>query len=281
MIARFLEPRDLDEACRTLAGDEWGAKVISGGTALVLMMRQGLVVPSTLVSIGQFDALRGIRRNGSSMWIGSRTTHTAIATSANMLTWLPSLAEACRSVGNIRIRNVGTIGGNLAEADYASDPPTVLVGLDAVCHVIGPEGERQVPVADLATGFYATSLQPGEIITGLSVLLDPNRVYAYEKYVSRSSEDRPCVGVATMARFDGNRLERLSVVVGAVAPVPQRFEQITEQAVGTSLDDRVRRDIARAIADAIDPIEDGRGSAWYRRRITAVLVRRALERVSQ
>lgn len=279
-MTQFLEPNDLESACSVLAGDELGNKLISGGTALVLMMRHGLIAPSTLVSIGRLEGLQGIRLDGSQMWIGSRTTHTVIARSPDIRKWLPSLAEACRSVGNIRIRNVGTIGGNLAEADHASDPPSVLVGLDAACDVTGPEGSRRIRVADLATWFYTTSLQPGEIITGVSVPLDPDRVYAYERFVSRSSGDRPCVGVAVMARFDGHRVEQLSVVVGAVAPVPQRFDETTDAALGGPLDDGARRDIARAIGDAIEPIEDARGSVQYRRHVTAVLVRRALERVS-
>jgi carbon-monoxide dehydrogenase medium subunit len=280
-MTRFVEPRDLQEACAILADDEWGNKVISGGTALVLMMRQGLIAPSTLVSIGRIDDLDGIRKDDSRITIGARTTHTAIAASAEVQRWLPSLADACSRVGNVRVRNVGTLGGNLAEADYAADPPTVLVGLDALCHVIGPHGARVLPVADLATGFYTTSLGPGEIITGVSVLIDEHRVSVYEKYVSRSSEDRPCVGVSATARYDGTSLDQLNVVVGAAVAVPRRFDEVTASALGGTLDETARRDIAAAIGEAIDPIEDARGSAWYRRKVTAVLVKRALERVSR
>lgn len=280
-MIRFVEPVDLDEACAVLARDEWGNKVISGGTALVLMMKHGLIDPSTLVSIARLDGLVGIRRAGSLITIGSRTTHKAVATSPDVRRWLPSLAAACALVGNTRIRNVGTLGGNLAEADYAADPPTVLVGLDAVCHVTGPHGSRDLLVADLATGFYTTSLEPGEIITGVSVAIDEKRVTVYEKYVSRSSEDRPCVGVSATATYDGSTLETLNVVVGAAVAVPQRFDEITASAVGGPFDDTVRRDVAATISEIIDPIEDLRGSAWYRRRVTAVLVRRALERVSR
>jgi carbon-monoxide dehydrogenase medium subunit len=280
-MIRFVEPRDLAEACALLANDEWGNKVISGGTALVLMMRQGLAAPTTLVSIGRLEGLGGIRKDESRITIGARVTHKAVATSPEVGRWLPGLADACRRVGNERIRNVGTLGGNLAEADYAADPPTVLVGLDAICHVTGPEGSRDLPVADLATGFYTTALGPGEIITGVSVAVDSNRVSAYERYVSRSSEDRPCVGVSATARYDGSRLEQLTLVVGAAVAVPRRFDEVTASALGGSLDETVRRDMATAIGEAIDPIEDARGSAWYRRKVTAVLVRRALERVSR
>lgn len=279
-MIRFFEPRDLQEACAALAEDTLGNKVISGGTALVLMMRQGLAAPSALVSISRIDGIDRIDTDESRVTIGARVTHTAVATSPQVRRLLPALAYACGRVGNVRVRNVGTLGGNLAEADYAADPPTVLVGLDAVCHVTGPHGTRDLPVADLATGFYSTSLGPGEIITGVSVPIGQDRVSAYEKYVSRSSEDRPCVGVFATARYDdGSSLEQLSVVVGAAVAVPRRCDDITGSVVESALDDSTIRDLAAEIAGAIDPIEDARGSAWYRRKVTAVLVRRALERV--
>jgi aerobic carbon-monoxide dehydrogenase medium subunit len=278
-VISFVEPRDLQEACEILAEDEWGKKAISGGTALVLMMRQGLIAPSTLVNIGRLEGLDGIGRDGTRLTIGAMATHTAIATSPDVRHWLPALADACGRVGNVRVRNVGTLGGNLAEADYAADPPTVLVGLDASCHVTGPQGSRELPVADLATGFYSTSLGPGEIITGVSVPMSEDRVSAYEKYVSRSSEDRPCVGVFASARYDGSSLEQLSVVVGAAVAVPRRCDDITGPLAGDGLGDTTIRKMAAEISEAIDPIEDARGSSWYRRRVTAVLVRRAVERV--
>jgi len=280
-VIRFVEPRDLQEACAVLADDEWGNKVISGGTALVLMMRQGLIAPSTLVNIGRLQGMDGISRDDARITIGARATHRAIATSPEVMQWIPALADACGRVGNVRVRNVGTLGGNLAEADYAADPPTVLVGLDAVCHVTGPHGARDLPVADLATGFYSTSLGPGEIITAVSVPIGEDRVSAYEKFVSRSSEDRPCVGVFATARYDGSSIEQLRVVVGAAVAVPRLCDDITGSVAGDALDDATIRNMAAAISDAIDPIEDARGSAWYRRKVTAVLVRRAVEGVSR
>lgn len=279
MTLSFLEPATLEEACSVLAGDEWGAKVISGGTAVVLMMRQGLIAPTTLVSLTNLEGLQGIQMTSDELRMGARTTLTEIATSAEVRSVAPSLAEACAKVGNVRVRNLGTIGGNVAEADYASDPPAVLVSLDAVCTVVGPARTRLVPVADLITGFYTTSLEPGEIITGLTISLfpDANVRCAYHRYVSGSSEDRPCVGVATAAEFDQGRVKDLRVVVGAVAPVPQRFDDIAREAIGTALDAAIRDHIASAYAAAIDPIEDARGSVWYRRRMVEVFVRKGLE----
>lgn len=278
-MIQFVEPESLEEACAILVEEEWGAKVISGGTALVLMMRQGLVAPSKLVSLGRIEGLGGIRTDGDRMTIGSRVTHREVAESPEVTRWAPSLTEACSRVGNPRIRNVGTIGGNLAEADYAADPPTVLVSLDAVCHITGPSGRRELPVSELATGFYSTDLVAGEVITAVSLGLGEGRATAYERFVSRSSEDRPCVGVAATAVYEGPTLANLNVVVGAAAAVPTRFDDVAEMAIGTDLDENVRRDIAARVSEGIEPIEDGRGSSWYRRKVTAALVNRVLDRV--
>jgi len=281
-VTRFVEPLTIEEACSALAADPWGAKALAGGTALVLMMRQGLVNPKTLVSLGALQHLRGIEAEDGFIRIGARTTLNEVAVSPIVSALSPSLAAACSLVGNIRIRNLATLGGNLAEADYASDPPSVLVGMDATCIVQGSSAQRIVPVGELITGFYSTSLAPDEIITAvlLPVAGDAHRRSSYKKYVSRSSEDRPCVGVAVMADFNAGVVAHLSVVVGAVAEVPQRFDELVTPAIGRPLDQQTVSEIAGAYAAAIDPMEDARGSAWYRRQVTEVFIRRALEEVA-
>jgi aerobic carbon-monoxide dehydrogenase medium subunit len=279
-MPRFVEPTSVAEASAVLAADAWGARAIAGGTALVLMMRQGLANPDTLVSLGRLPELTGIGPEGPDLLrIGARTTLTDVAASPLVRRAAPSLAYACSRVGNVRVRNVATLGGNVAEADYASDPPAVLVALDASCRVTGPAGTRTVPVRDLVAGFYTTTLEPGEIVTDVLVPGPGpvDRRSSYQKYLSRSSEDRPCVGVAATADLAGGEVTRLTVVVGAVAGVPQRRDEIAVRAVGTRLEPDVRADIARAYAAAIDPMEDGRGSAWYRTRMIEVFVRRALD----
>jgi len=281
-MTTFVEPTSIDGVCRALDEVGPGAKVIAGGTALVLMMRLGLVAPDTLVSLRAVPGLRSIRRQPGQLTIGALTTLGEVAADDEVRRATPSLAYACSRVGNVRVRNVATIAGNVAEADYASDPPTVLVAIDASCTLQGPAGQRSVMVRDLITGFFTTSLERGEIITAVTVpVVSGVRRESYLKYVSRSSEDRPCVGVAAVADFSGEELSRLVVVVGAVADVPQRLDAICNQAIGGPLDSDLRESIARSYAEAIDPMEDDRGSAWYRRQMIKVLVRRVLERVAQ
>lgn len=274
----FAEPQTLQEASELLAADPWGTKVISGGTAVVLMMQQGLISPDVLVSLGRIPNLRGIDRDGGLLRIGAATTLAEVAASPSVRASAPSLVSACSVVGNPRIRNVATLGGNLAEADYASDPPATLASLGASCTVRGPEGERTVAVRDLITGFYETVLGTGELVTRIDVPVpSAARGAVYAKYRSRSSEDRACVGVAARVDLLDGTVSDLDVVVAAVASTLQRVPPALAGVVGRVLDADVAEEVAHAYADAIDPMDDARGSAWYRRRMIRVFVRRALQ----
>ena len=278
------EPESIEAAVEALASDEYGAKVIAGGTALVLMMQQGLIQPETLVSLDRIPGLNSVEFGARGVTIGARVTLQELADNASLQQMYPSLAYACHRVANIRIRNAATLGGNLAEADYASDPPSVLVALDASVDIAGPDGSRTSSVEDLLTGFYTTSLAPSEIITAISIpARDADRSRdIYMKYLSRSSEDRPCVGVAVNVLFsesDPRLVEHIRIVIGAAAATPQRFADIENMARGTDLGPEVIDRIAAGYAEAIDPIADLRGSAWYRKQMTRTFVRRALDYV--
>lgn len=278
----FAEPETLREASDLLVADPWGTKVISGGTAVVLMMKQGLISPELLVSLARIPGLNGVEQDGDTIRIGATTTLTEVATSPLVRSVAPSLGVACGLVGNPRIRNVATLGGNVAEADYASDPPATLASLGARCHVEGSSGARDVPVADVITGFYETVLEHGEIVTRIDVPIPAGaRGAVYLKYRSRSSEDRACVGVAARVDVVDGRVSDLDVVVAAVASTLQRVPPALGPAVGAQLDAGTVAQIARAYADGIEPMDDARGSAWYRRRMIEVFVRRALEQATE
>lgn len=278
----FAEPTSTEEACRLLAADPWGAKAVSGGTAVVLMMRQGLIAPESLVSLSRIPGLRGIRQTGGALRIGAGTTLAEVATSAAVRAGAPSLAHACSVVGNPRIRNTATLGGNLAEADYASDPPATLASLGATCQVVGPSGQRVVAVADLITGFYETVLDHAELVTHVDVPVPiGDRVAVYLKYRSRSSEDRACVGVAARADLVDGCVTELDVVLAAVASTLQRVPEVLARSVGGILDADLAHEVARGYAEATEPMDDARGSSWYRERMIEVFVRRALEELGQ
>lgn len=276
----FIRAESVEQATSLLADDPWGSKIIAGGTALVLMMKHRLVMPERLVSIEHIPALRQITLGDEALQIGGTARLTAVESHPGVRNGLPGLAAATCAVGNVRIRNVATLGGNVAEADYASDPPAVLISMGAVARVAGPDGERIIPVAELITGFYTTSLEDGEIITAIEVPHAPRQFSVYEKYKSRSSEDRPCVGVAATANIaaDGT-VEALSVVVGATASTPQALPEVTAALVGSRLDEDAIAYVADRYSTDLEAMDDQRGSSWYRKRAVRVFVTRALQRL--
>jgi len=275
----FLRPRSIAEATALLAehGDE--AKVVAGATALTIMLRNGLIDPGVLVSIGGIDGLDAIAREGDVLRLGALATHRAVERDPTVRAALPVLADPFALVANVRVRNAATVGGVMAEADYASDPPAVLLGLDAQVVAEGPAGVRRIRAADFFVAFYETSLAPDEIVTAVEVPLPAAGTGAvYEKFVTRSAEDRPCVGVFAAARADGGTFSDIRVSVGAAAEIPQRFADLEALGAGTDLSLDVCRAIADGYASRIETLDDVRGSAWYRTEMIRVWVRRALER---
>ncbi|HLF27748.1 MAG TPA: xanthine dehydrogenase family protein subunit M [Anaerolineae bacterium] len=281
MKADFLEPASLDEAAALLAQHADDAKVIAGGTALVLMLQQRLIAPAALISLGRIPGQDFIRRETDGLHIGALARLRAIERSPVVREFCPALARAGGVVGNVRVRNQATIGGNLAEADYASDPPALLLALDARIHAIGPNGERYITVSDFCLGFYTTALAPDEILSEVIVPPLPDSTRAtYLKFTSRSAEDRPCVGVAAVADIDeAGRCREVRIAVGAAIETPQRVEQAEAMARGETLTDSLIEAIANEYAQALDPLSDARGSMWYRREMIRVFVRRALREV--
>lgn len=283
MVSQFLRPKTLAEAARALAGAGEDGTLVAGGTAVVLMLREGLIAPSQLISL---DAVtdpdyRGLGRTGQTVRIGGGQTISQVAASPLVRDLLPSLAHACAQVGNPRVRNRATLAGNLAEADYGSDPPAVLVCLGAYCRTISPRGTRTIAVRDLLTGYYETALAPDEIIVEVHVPVPaPGTGLSYVKYVSRSSEDRPCVGVAASIRTAGG-VPEYTVVVGAVAGVPQVCADLLARTRGRPPGPDTYAELAAGYAARIRPLADARGSAWYRARMIEVFVRRALRHAAE
>ena len=278
----YVTPGSVADAIAALGSDPWGTKAIAGGTAVVLMMRQGLIAPERLVALDRLPGLRGVRRTDQGLQIGALTSLTQVARSPEVRQHAPSVAAAAAVVANPRIRNAATIGGNLAEADYASDPPSALIAWGARCRVQGPAGERTIPVAELITGFYTTALEHDELITSVEIPVRDGDVRSvYLKYRSRSSEDRPCVGVAARVATADGVVTEAEVVVGAVAATPHRLPAVAATLVGRPLAADGIATVAAEYAASVDPIEDFRGSAWYRRRVVDVYVRRALEALAE
>ena len=271
-------PTSLDEASQTLARYQGEARAIAGGTALVLMLRQGLIRPPALVRLDRVRGLDSISIEDGMLRIGALATLRDVSASPLVAQHVPVLAEACRLVANVRVRNAATIGGNVCEADYASDPPGVLVALDARVRTRRGGATRDVAVADLITDFYENSLAPDELVSDVLVPIPPPDTRAvYLKFITRSAEDRPCLGVTALVQLNSEgRIADARVAVGAVAGKPLRLPDVEATAHGQQPSDELFREIGRRYAESVDPVGDVRGSTEYRKDMVAVFVRRAL-----
>jgi carbon-monoxide dehydrogenase medium subunit len=280
---KLSQPTTLDEAVTLLAKDGDETKIIAGGTALVIMLRNHLISPSVLLSLGRLPNLRYICHEvGAGLRIGGLVSIRDAERSPLILEKQPALASTFGKVGNVRVRNAATVAGNLSEADYASDPPCLLVALGARVKASSVKGEREIPLTEFFKGFYETALNSDEILTELKVPdLAPGSHAVYLKYVSRSSEDRPCVGMAAvLAREPDGTCKDLRLVAGAVSEIPQEFTGAGAMARGRHLSDPLIEEIAESFASAVEPLSDLRGSAWYRKKIIRVMARRAMQQVS-
>ena len=262
------QPESVDEVVALLTeyGDD--AKLLAGGTAMMILIRSGLLVVPHVVSLARVHETRYVDEDAGAVRIGATTTLRELAMSPLLRERLPLLAGTVALVANHRVRAVATLGGTLAEADYASDPPPVLIGYGARVRLRSVRGERSVPVAELATSFYETCIAPDELLVEVEIPPQPPGLHAvYLKFTTRSVEDRPCVGVAAFVggALGGSPME-MRVVVGAARATPFILDVETSdpEALGS------------ACAEAITPISDLRGSAAYRRRVIRALVMRAV-----
>lgn len=198
------EPRTVEAAIALLSAHGSAAKLVAGSTAVTIMLRARLIRPTVLVSLSRIDGLRAIREQDGQLVLGALATHREVEQSPLVRRLVPVLAETFGVVANVRVRNAATVGGVVAEADYASDPPTAFVALDAEIEARGPKGTRRIAAGDFFRGFYETALAADEIVTSVRVPLPaPGTRGVYEKFVTRSSEDRPCVGVMAIVRMTG------------------------------------------------------------------------------
>jgi carbon-monoxide dehydrogenase medium subunit len=255
------------EAVRLKA--EWPeATLVAGGTFVGILTRQGLLASDDWISLQDVGELRELSI-GSELALGAMVTHRRIELDPGVAAGWPGVRQVFAAVASPRVRNAATIGGVLGDADYASDPPAMLIALDAWVEALSVRGLRRVPVADLIVGHYQTSLEEDELITRVLVPRGRHHV-TFRKLRTRSREDRPCVAVAASLHQG-----QVSVVVGAVAERPQFFPDLC--ATWKPADGASAAEIAAGYADRIDPIGDNRGSAAYRTRMIAVEVRRALD----
>lgn len=264
-----------------LLSDNPGAKLLAGGHSLIPLMRFRLARPEVVIDIGGVANLRGITVSGDTINIGALTTHAEIAASADVQRANGLLAEAAGGIGDPAVRNRGTIGGNLAHADPASDWATVLTALGASVSAQGPAGSRTIAVADLIEDAFATVLEENELITTVSVpVLAANQRAEYAK-MAHPASFYAVVGGAVVVTMDGNRCTAASVAVGGLTPRPVKGPAVEQALSGTTLTaDSIGDATARLGEDitaaGVDIIGDVFASADFRSSIAPVEVKHAL-----
>ena len=279
----YLEPATVAEACALLKQRAGEAKVFAGGSHLTILMKQGLYQPKALVNIKKIAELRGIRLDDKDgLQIGALVTHREVETSELIKEKFPVLCGAEREVANIRVRNMGTVGGNLASGEPLTDLSQIFIALDAKLQIAGPNGERTLPVEDLFVDFYTTSLAEDEIIT--QVILPPLPAKSgieYIRFSSSSVVDKPSAGVAARLTLDGDAVHAARIVLGCVGPTPVRARRAEALIVGKKPAPELIAEAGKIASQECSPTSDLRGSAQYKRAIVVTLVKRALTAASR
>jgi carbon-monoxide dehydrogenase medium subunit len=273
----FHSPATLSEAFALL--DEHGddARLIAGGTAVVLLMKQSLLQPDHLVSLDRIDALRGIRLDDGELRIGALVRFREVETSELVREHASLLAEVYGRVATVRIRNAATVGGGLAHADPAQDPPAALIALDARVRLESAEGARELPVDELFYDYYETAIEPGELLTDVIVPIpDSAASSVYLKFLPRTQDDYATVAVAVSGTAEDGHCRSVRVALIAAGPTPVRATEVERALLGQPLTVDSIRTAADAVADQVDPLDDFRGSAEYKRDMAVVFTRRAL-----
>ena len=283
---RLHEPTTVEETVSVLSRLGETARLYAGGTELLLAMKSGLLAYDDLVNVKSVPGLDAITRDERSgvLNVGSAATHSAVERSSVVREHFPLLADVERHVANVRVRNVGTLGGNLCFAEPHSDPGALLLLYDAEAEIAGPAGRRTIPVEELQTGPYETSLAPDELLTAILVSPLPEGMRgAYQKF---GYHHRPTLGIAAAIRASNGVIDEVRLAVGSVSPIPRRLreaERLIEGELVSSVasgESTAVAEAGRVAAQAADAMDDLHGSAEYKEHLVEVFVARALAAVA-
>lgn len=277
----YYQPTTVQEAIKYLSKHK-GAKILAGGHSLLPAMKLRLAAPSALVDIGRVKELAGITASATSLKIGALTTHATIAASAEVKAACPILAEAAAQIGDLQVRNRGTIGGSLAHADPGADLPTVILALGATLAAMGPKGEREIAADKFFTDMLTTALKKDEVLTAITVpVLRAGTGSAYLKHRHQAS-GYAVAGVAALVEVKGGQVASATLAVGGVTANPVRASAAEKALIGQKADEAAVASASAKVPNAItDPVGDSYASEEYRVHLATVLARRALTQAIQ
>jgi carbon-monoxide dehydrogenase medium subunit len=274
----LLEPRSLREAAALLDAGEPSVRPVAGGTAVMLMMKLGVLRPARLVSLRAVEKRYSDITMGADgeLHIGAMATLTALERSPVVRKEAPVITRTLRTLSNVRVRNVATVGGHLAHADPHMDLPPVLIALGARISIVDPRGERTIPLEQLHAGYLETTLKRGELIAEVVVPRQGARRAAYLKCTTRSADDWPALGVAAVLEMDGATVRDVRIVISAATDTPKRLAKAEAVLRGARVDDAMLTRAGEAAAAEAGVIGDAHGSAAYKKELVRVYVVRAV-----
>ena len=266
----------VDEALGLLASHGDDAMLLAGGHSLIPTLKLRLAAPGTLIDLSGIEALRGIEDLGDRVRIGALTTHTDVAESDVVRSRCPLLAEAAGRIGDVQVRNVGTIGGSLAHADPGADYPPVVLVLGAHIEATGSGGVRTIAADDYFTGMFSTALEAGEILTAVIVPAVPSGTGTAYADTPVPASRYALAGVAASITMESGRCTAARVAVTGAASSPFRVPAVEQALEGSALDDASVSAAVAGMVDAGDLMSDSAGSAEYRAHLCSVMARRAI-----
>lgn len=277
----FFKPATIGDASKILADYGREGRALAGGTDLLIRMKRGQWTPRAVVSLNRIAALRATEMNGE-LQLGARVTLGEIIRSAEARGQFPVLARTASKMAGVQVRSLATVGGNLCNASPSADMAPPLIALGARADIAGRDHERILPLEDFFVGPGQNALIPGEILRAIFIPRPADGFFcSYVKLEHREAMDIAIAGVAVSAQLAKSAAEirnclDVRIVLGAVAPVPRRAKRAEEILRGNDLTRERIQEAARLAAGEAQPIDDVRGSAWYRRQMIEVLTRRQL-----
>ncbi|WP_175821216.1 xanthine dehydrogenase family protein subunit M [Burkholderia sp. BCC0419] len=276
----YHRPRSLDEALALLAEHGDDAKIIAGGQSLVPMMNMRFAQPAHLIDVNALGELRGIQVSGGTLRIGALARHHDVAASETVRANCPLLAEAAATIGHYAIRQRGTLGGSLVNADPAAQLPLIAVTLDAVVEIAGPLGVREIPAREFIVAVMTTDLAPDEIVTALRFPVQMHQEgggygHGFNLFTRRHG-DFAIVACAAALTLKGDVVQHLTVGAGGVGDTPLALADLSASFVGRRADVALSSEFARAAAAAVEPDDTPEISARFRRELVATLAQRSL-----
>ncbi|UCE41289.1 MAG: xanthine dehydrogenase family protein subunit M [Candidatus Aminicenantes bacterium] len=270
------KPQSIEEAVKLL-GDLEDAKLVAGGTDLLVDIKQGLITAKNLISLQNIQSLRGIWEETGKIWIGAMMTPKEIQTDSLINQHVPSLSDAARSIAATQIRSMATIGGNVASAVPSADMPPPLIAAEA-SGVLDCGTSREISLAEFFTGARETICGAAEVLASVWIPIPPPRTgSSYQKLALREANALAVVGVASQISLSGDKIAKANIVLGAVAPTPILALKASESLRGQRPSESLFEEAAYLAKQAAKPISDIRASAWYRKELIPILTRRSLD----